>query len=114
MNDIRLEGNSVAGALRAVAGIPGVVIVGNAIDRVEDGCAYEMRNNVVGSSRCSLPASNLPAAPTWVNVGANPPDLHAGVGSPAIDQGEPTMPADKDGRTTPCGSAWDAGAFEHC
>jgi hypothetical protein len=114
MQDIRLEGNSVAGALRAVAGIPGVVIVGNAIDRVEDGCSYPMTANVVGSSRCTLPGGNRTAAPVWVNPDANPPDLHETVGSPTIDAGEPTMPADKDGQTTPCGSGWDAGAFEHC
>jgi hypothetical protein len=114
MQNILLKANSIAGALRAVAGIPGVVISANAIDRVEEGCEYVMTDNVVGSSRCSLPASNLSYAPIWTSETSNPPDLHAGPGSPAIDQGATAMPPDKDGRTTPCGSGWDAGAFEHC
>jgi hypothetical protein len=114
MSDIDVDGNSVAGALRIVGSIRGVELRGNAIDRVEDGCEHLVERNVVGSSRCALPAGNLAAAPQWTAIDSAPPNLRPTDSSPTRDAGEPAMGSDADGRTTACGSAWDAGAFERC
>jgi hypothetical protein len=114
MRDITVVGNSIAGAFRGVGGIEGVVLDANAIDRIEDGCQYVGQDNVIGSSRCELPAGNHLAAPQWVDPTAEPPDLHAGPGSPTVDAGPPTMEADASGRAQACGTTWDAGAYERC
>lgn len=114
MSGIEVDGNSVAGALRAVGVIPGLELRGNAIDSVEDGCEHLVERNVVGSARCEIPPGNLVASPEWEGVDTAPPDLHPTSGSPTRDSGAPSMEQDADGRTTACGSGWDAGAFERC
>jgi hypothetical protein len=114
MSDIEVDGNSVAGALRAVGSIPGLELRANAIDRVEDGCEHLVERNVLGSARCQIPPGNLVAAPQWTAVDASPPDLRPTSGSPTRDAGATSMERDADGRSTACGSRWDAGAFERC
>ena len=114
MRDIVLIGNSIAGAFRAVAGIEGLVLQANAIDRVEDGCQYIGRGNVIGSARCEVPEGNRLAAPQWVDATAEPPDLHPSPASPTVDAGPSTMEADANGRSQACGATWDAGAYERC
>ncbi len=114
MSDIVVEGNSVAGAFRSVGQLPGLALRGNAIDEVADGCEHLVERNVVGRARCDVPPGNLVAAPRWSSVDAAPPDLRAAPGSPTVDAGPSTMGTDADGRTSACGSAWDAGAFERC
>ncbi len=114
LHDLYLEGNSIAGAFRAVAGIEGLLLVGNAIDRIEEGCEYVGTGNVIGSARCDLPSGNRLAAPAWVDGSSEPPDLRPAPGSPTEDAGGASMAPDAAGRTTACGSAWDAGAYERC
>ena len=114
MRDILLTGNSIAGAFRGVAGVDNLVLEANAIDRIEDGCQYVGKDNVIGSARCDLPEGNDLAAPQWADASAEPPDLYPGPDSPTVDAGPATMEADATGRAEACGTTWDAGAYERC
>jgi hypothetical protein len=114
MSDLRIDGNSVAGAFRAEGDLPGLELTANAIDHVESGCEALRSDNVIGSASCAVPPGNPTAAPLWQAVDAAPPDLRAAAGSPTIDAGAATMDGDADGRQTACGRRWDAGAYEHC
>jgi hypothetical protein len=114
MSDVHVEGNSIAGALRAVAGFTGVQVASNAMTRIEAGCEYLTTGNVIGTAGCAVPPGNLMADPAWIDVDSDPPDLRPAPLSAAIDQAPTQSRADLRGTTDPCGEAWDAGAFERC
>ena len=95
-----VDGNSVAGAFRAVAAVPGLALRGNAID-AGGGRLRAPRSSATSSAApaASVPPGNLVAAPALDRRrrrAARPATRRAG--SPTVDAGPPTMDADADGR----------------